>query len=442
MTMRNVGVIYLGHTDYLCENTSAIQRAAYNSIKDLSCVKASIDDIATDETMAVEAVRKLLRDDCCGAIIVLNTWVECNVVMSALKELRSLPCMFWGFPLDEVEGKKESTGSYVSASMFSGVINRLQLPYYTLFASWNDVSAKEKISRFARVASAIDALFYSKIGLIGYTSMSIYTGTFDHVLMRWDIGPEIQQMDTYSLIRLAEKVDEEKISKAKERLCSLSCMREDVDLQLLKKTMGLYVAMKELCEANNWNAINVKCQYELSKEYKVVPCVALSLLAEDGITASCEGDILNTVSMLLLQLLSDDTVWYGDSLTHEGNKLMFSPCGFLPLSMSKEKALIRPFMEHPGFTGIQVTGVLRPERVTWCRLVEDIGSYHIIYGLGKGVETEPRSGCMPALDVVLDGDINELCKEYAGQHFAIAYGDLSQEIELYAKLMDIEARRI
>lgn len=440
--MRNIGVVYLGHADYLCDNTSAVQRAAYNCIKDLPFVKASIAAIATDETQAVEAVRRILSDGCCGAVIVLNTWVECNVVMSALKELRGLPCMFWGFPLDEVEGRKESTGSYVSASMFSGVINRLKLPYYTLFASWNDATARDKIRQFARVASAIDSLFYSKIGLIGYTSMSIYTGTFDHVLMRWHIGPEIQQMDSYSLIRAAEAVSSEKIDRAKERLCALSCLREDVDSEKLEKTMGLYVAMKELCEGNSWNAINVKCQYELSKEYKVVPCVALSLLAEDGITASCEGDILNTVSMYLLQLLSGDTVWYGDSLTHEGNKLMFSPCGFLPLSMSKEKALIRPFMEHPGFSGIQVTGVLRPEKVTWCRLVEDIGSYHLIYGTGTGVETEPRSGCMPALNVVLDGDINALCKEYAGQHFAVAYGDLSGEIELYATLMGIEARRI
>ncbi len=442
MTMRNVGVIYLGHTDYLCENTSAIQRAAYNCIKDLTCVNASIDDIATDETMAVEAVRKLLRNDCCGAVIILNTWVECNVVMSALKELHGLPCMFWGFPLDEVEGIKESTGSYVSASMFSGVINRLNLPYYTLFASWNDVAAKSKIQQFARVASAMDSLFYSKIGLIGYTSMSIYTGTFDHVLMRWIIGPEIQQMDSYTLINAAEAVSEEKINEAKKCLQSMACMREDVNPEKLNKTMGLYVAMKELCESNNWDAINVKCQYELSKEYKVVPCVALSLLAEDGITASCEGDILNTVSMHLLHLLSGDTVWYGDSLTHEGNKLMFSPCGFLPLSMSKDKALVRPFMEHPGFSGIQVTGVLRPEKVTWCRLVEDIGTYHLLYGTGTGTETETRSGCMPALNVILDGDIDKLCKEYAGQHFAVAYGDLSEEIELYATLMGIEARRI
>lgn len=440
--MRNIGVVYLGHGDYLCENTFAIQRAVYNCIKDLPCVNASIDDIATTENEAVSAVRKVLDKDCCGVLFVLSTWVECNVVMSALKELHGRPCMFWGFPLDEVEGRRESTGSYVSATMFAGVVRRVGLNCPTIFTSWNNPETKEEIRRFALATSAYDALFYSKIGLFGYTSMSIYTGTFDHVLMRWKIGPEIQQMDTYSLIRRAEESTDEEIKEAENKLRSMSEMRKDLNLDHLRKTMGLYVAMKKFCEENKWDAINVKCQYELSKEYKAVPCVALSLLAEDGITTSCEGDILNTVSMYMLQLLSGNTVWYGDSLTYEGNTLQFSPCGYLPLSMSLNKPIIRPFMEHPGFTGIQVEGVLRPEKITWCRLVEDVGSYHIIYGTGTGTETQPRGGCMPALNVILDGDINELSKEYAGQHFAVAYGDISKEIEMLASVMGIEARRI
>jgi len=440
--MRKIGVIYLGHADYLCENTSAIQRAAYNCIKDLPDVQASIDPIATNEAEAVAAVRAMLAKDCCGALMVLNTWVECNVVMAALKELRGLPCMFWGFPLDECEGRRESTGSYVSASMFAGVIRRVGLNRPTLFASWNDPKAPQQVGRFARAAAAMDALFYAKIGLFGYTSMSIYTGTFDHVLLRWHIGPEVEQMDTYSLIRAAEAATEAELAEAEARLRALTCFRPDVDKEKLRKTLGLYVAMKKFCTERNWQAINVKCQYELSKEYRVVPCVALSLLAEDGFTTSCEGDIPNTVSMLLLQLLSQQTVWYGDSLTHSGNTLQFSPCGFLPLSMSKDTPMVQPFMEHPGFSGLQICGVLRPEKVTWCRLVEDVGSYHLLYGTGTGTQTDPRGGCMPALNVVLDGNIEDLCKEYAGQHFAVAYGDWSEELALYASLMGIEARRI
>jgi len=110
--------------------------------------------------------------------------------------------------------------------------------------------------------------------------------------------------------------------------------------------------------------------------------------------------------------------------------------------MAKKPVYVQKFLEHPGFTGIQVSGVMRPEKVTWMRLVEDVGDYHIVYGTGNGKETEPRGGCMPALNVELDGDIRALEKEYAGQHYAIAYGDYGDEIALLAELMGMEARRI
>ena len=99
-------------------------------------------------------------------------------------------------------------------------------------------------------------------------------------------------------------------------------------------------------------------------------------------------------------------------------------------------------MPHPAFSGIQNSFVLRPERVTVLRLIEDIGSYRIVYFTGQGQPTPLRQGYMPALDVALDGKIDDLVRAYAGQHFAICYGDLSAEIEDYGLLMGIKTIRI
>lgn len=443
ITMRKTGVIWIGHPDYLSDNLTAIQKEIGESIKDIPFLELGETLLAMTEEQAVAAARDVLRQkDCCGALIILASWVECRVVMAAVKEFRGMPCMFWGFPLEEVEGRYESTGSYVSAAMFAGVIKRVGLNYPVLHTSWKDTETIERIRCFTRAAAAVDALFYSKIGLFGYTSMSIYTGTFDHVLMRYILGPEVEQVDQYSLIYAAEHIPEEEIYAAEQKLRSVSRVREDVEPDILKKTLALYAALKNFCREKGWQAVNVKCQYELSKEYKVIPCVALSLLAEDGINASCEGDMLNTVSMLALQYLSGNTVWYGDSLTHAGNVVQFSPCGFMPPSLAKGAASVQKFPECPGFAGLHVSGVLRPERVTWMRIVEDIGSYHMLYGTGQGIETEPRGGCQPALNVKLDGSVKEFCSAYAGQHFALAYGDLAEEVHMFAQLMGIEARRI
>ena len=441
--MRDVGVVWLGHADYLCENTFAVQAAARSLLLSVPGVFAPDSTIASNDLDAVSSVRRITeQENCCGCILVLTTWVECSVVMSAIKELRGRPCMLWGFPLEEAGGRRESTGSYVSASMFSGVVRRLNLPIPVLLASWMDPQTRSSLAAFTNAASAADALFYAKIGLIGYTSMSIYTGTFDHVLMRSQIGPEVEHADTYTLISRAEQAGQDEIDAALRHLQAAAQLRPDASEEMLRKTMALYAAMRHMCTDGRWDAINVKCQYELSKQYRVVPCVALSLLAEDGITASCEGDMLCTVSMLMLHYLSGQTAWYGDALTHWDNTVQFSPCGFLPFSMAFGTAYVQKFMEHPGFSGIQVSGVLRPERITWMRLVEGIGTYSILYGTGTGLQTQPRGGCMPALNVELDGDVAVLCREYAGQHYAIVYGDHTQEIEMLAKLLRLELRRV
>ena len=143
--------------------------------------------------------------------------------------------------------------------------------------------------------------------------------------------------------------------------------------------------------------------------------------------------------MLLLQALSGETVTYGDALSHKENVVTFSPCGFLPLSMGAPDVRVQKFMEHPGFSGVQVCGVLRPEKVTFLRIGEDVGTYHLIYGTGQGLSTSPRSGCMPALNVRLDGSIEDFCSAYAGQHYALAYGDYSAELAAFARLMDFSA---
>ena len=44
--------------------------------------------------------------------------------------------------------------------------------------------------------------------------------------------------------------------------------------------------------------------------------------------------------------------------------------------------------------------------------------------------------------VELDGNVEDLVKNYSGQHFAICYGDQSQKIEDLAKILNIKTVRV
>mgnify|MGYP002676435467 FL=1 len=167
-------------------------------------------------------------------------------------------------------------------------------------------------------------------------------------------------------------------------------------------------------------------------------CVPLSMAAAEDFVTSCEGDILCTVSMLILNYLTGQVIAYGDAINHKGNVLKLSPCGFMPYKLAAGRREVRNFMEGVGFTGIQNSFTMKPGRVTLLRLVEDIGGYHFLCTAGEGLaDTKLRQGCMPALDVIPDCDTSELARHYAGQHFALCYGDVTEDISGLAGMLGI-----
>lgn len=441
--MSKVGFIVIGHANY--QNDIGLEMAdkGIAGLKSRGIEVIFRGEAATDPMMAGEIARELLKQEVESVIVFLGTWIECSTAMGAIREIEHLPFVIWGFPMFRNKGMMDSTGSYVSFAVLKGALTRMEYNFKSVMGAVDDDEAYDKIEAFVKAAHCCQSLKRTRVGLVGYAAMSMYTGTFDHMLMRKRIGPEIVQMDTYSLIRLAETISDEECREAAGYLGNVASISDDVKNKDVFTALKLYIALKRICENKKLHAINVKCQYELSQEYGMIACVPISLLAEDGVVTSCEGDIINTVTMVMLNYLTGQVIYYGDVLNHNGNVVKLSSCGFVPYSLGREaKKEVINFMPGFGFRGIHNSFTLKPGRVTYMRLAENVGDYYIYYGTGTGLETELRQGCMPALDIKLDGDIDKLVGLYASQHLAMCYGDISEEIEDMAGILGIKAIRI
>lgn len=438
--MSKIGFVSVCHKDYLSEAADKMAVEAVASLRRGGVDVALITDSIVDHQIALRSSLELIKQDIDGVVIILGTWVECSVVMTVVRELEHLPICLWGFPMFMKNGKMESTGSYVSYAMFKGTMDRVGYKYKGVLGLPDNRPVIDEVLSFCSAARCKKLLKRSRIGLVGYTSMSIYPGTFDHVFMRATIGPEIEHIDSFSVIKRAEKFTDEETVNVIEYLSGVARFRDDVRKKDLTKVSKLYLALKGLSSELDLQAMNVKCQPEFSKEYGMVMCVPLSILAENGVVSSCEGDMLNTVSMLILGYLSGGTVTYGDVIHHDDEGVLFSSCGFIPYSFGDSgNREIRKFLPHPGFKGIQNSFVLKKGKVTIIRLVEDKCNYHILVITGHGLDTDLRQGYMPAIKVKLDGQVENLIKNYAGQHFAICYGDYSKQIIDLCNLVDINA---
>jgi L-fucose isomerase-like protein len=169
----------------------------------------------------------------------------------------------------------------------------------------------------------------------------------------------------------------------------------------------------------------------------------MALLADEGLVASCEGDMMVLITQALLGLLTGQVAPYGDLLDLQGKSLLLSSCGFAPFSLAHEGDTCRVCeFGHPGFDGLICSFTLKRGPVTLARLSEGVGNYRLLYATGVGVETALRQGRFPALQIELDGDPQVLLDHIASQHFALCYGDQTARLEDWCRIAGVESVRV
>ncbi len=435
-----IGFVNTCHPDYQFPSTLAYGESAVDALKALGSDIRLVypDSPVTTQEQALDASLLFKQNDVNSIIIFMGAYIMPSAILSLIKECRTIPVCIWCMPMEKREKGLFTTGSYVGYALFKGTLDRIGFPYTTVCGFAYEDAAKKQLKDFILAAEAAQYLRRSRLGLVGYTAMSIYPGSFDHVLLSWMVGPEVEHFDSYQIISEMEKITDEECSDA------IKLYKEadvsDVPDPVLMRSCKMYVAIDRLCKENKLTGITIKCQYEFSKMFGMTPCVALSVLADHGIVTSCEGDMLCLVSTLILHSLSGETATYGDIMHHdvEKNTIKVSPCGFLPFALGSEGACRIVQSQDKKFAGIKCSFVMHPGKVTILRVVEDIGKYHLVYSVGEGLETELRGGSMPALDIKLNGKVTDLFAKLAGQHFAICYGDYSDALRNLGTILNME----
>lgn len=108
----------------------------------------------------------------------------------------------------------------------------------------------------------------------------MYTGTISHVELREKIGPEIDHLDQYIIVKKMEEVGDEEVEKLIKNARENWEFFGEVPEKLLRISMKIYLSLKKISKENEWNALTVKCQYELSRVLGFAPCIPLSMLGE------------------------------------------------------------------------------------------------------------------------------------------------------------------
>ena len=375
-------------------------------------------------------------------LALLLSWIEAPNFIATLQEFFNFPLLLWTHTTWWEEGEQLTLGAVPAAGVIRETLEEMGVRFEFVWGmpDRDSDSLKEKISRFVRVACAIERLKRARVGLFGYFSMGMYTGGFDHIKVRRILGPEVVHLGQEYVVKEFQRVDSKKARDLMKEVLRKWTIAKDVDKNSLLKAIRIYLGLKKLIQKHDLNALTLKCQYELSREWGFAPCLPLSMLA-DEVTASCEGDVPLVISQLILNLLSGKVTGYGD--VHDimpDNSILLAACGFAPLSFAEVRPQIK---KHTAlYEGLLVSFPYREGKVTLCRLAPGNTGYKMHIATGK-TQTPPHFhevGCAPyaLAKVKLDGSVEDFFQNLMSQHYAICYGDFKMELLSLCKFLHIK----
>ena len=200
------------------------------------------------------------------------------------------------------------------------------------------------------------------------------------------------------------------------------------DENVLNGALAIYSGLKRIIERYKLGGLTIRC-FDLIEEYKNTACLALAMLNDEGIIATCEGDVPSMLSMLIVKAATGKVsfqanpskISFGDN---NDGKVLFAHCT-VPMSMCSNV----DFMTHfESGLGIGIRGKLNKGKITIFKLNRDLTSYLLASG---EIESNPELSnyCRTQIEVKLDDeDMYQLATKSYGNHVIISYGDSASEI--------------
>lgn len=199
------------------------------------------------------------------------------------------------------------------------------------------------------------------------------------------------------------------------------------DSKEIEKALKLHKALNKIKEEYNLNGLTIRC-FDLLGTLKTTACMSLSLFNQDGIVATCEGDVPTMISMHILNKITNQVGFQANPsrIDIEKKRMIFAHCT-LPLNMIDNYKLDTHFESG---IGVVIKGYLKEEKITIFKLSKNLKDYYITTGTIIR-NLEESNLCRTQIEVNIDDDIEYFLNRPYGNHHVIIYGDYKKEIIEY-----------
>lgn len=439
-----VGYLSLVKGSWLNDKLEQQRQNALEMLKQLDVELVDCGLLVQDEKEASKVYDKFNAE---GVDVVLAHSVTFSLgsIIPSMAVKLGVPVILWSEAEPSMVGGRLEANSFCATNMNAHTLWKMNLKYSMIYGSAEDV--KQDLISQLKAISSIKELKNSRIGSAGGRVAGFFTSNFNELAMHKKFGTAVEVVTLLELVKLAESIEGEELRDAVLQIkgdCKCSVSDDE-----LNKAGALFAAFNQLSDKYNLDAWAVRCWPEFGELYGIGVCHVLGSLIESGVPAACEGDIYGALAMIVVKALSGSTVFFSDliSIDSDGDTGVFWHCGAAPVSLCRSDVCPElskhSIIEGGGVKGVSCEFPVKPGPVTIVRIAEsrDGSDYRMHMISGEGLKTEQMIKGNP-LNVRFNRPARDLAEELVENgfehHYSICHGDITKEVRLFAKFLDIE----
>ncbi len=380
-------------------------------------------------------------------IIVLQNITFANAAYAS-EVLRKFDCpiLLWTLREPVIDGTRLRLNSLTGAYSAANAIRSFrEEPFPYVFGSPEEENVKAKINAVIKAAKVKKSMRELNMAAVGHTPQGFGFGRAMDAEMMSTFGVNLLSIEARELIDVAKTYSDEEIeefiSDANTRMNGLDSMPENN----VKDFARLYKSYKEYVENNDIKALASRCWPDFFTAYGTPVCAVLAILNDLGVAASCEADTYGALSMYVGMELTNSPVFFGDpvSMDEKENTITLWHCGTAACTLAREdnaevgvhcNRKIGPTLEF---------GCKPCEKVTMFRIgIDSKGEFRFFIAKGKALD-KPKQFYGTSVVVETDNDVKTIVNDSvrAGfePHFVLCYGDIAEELNALADMLNITA---
>ena len=405
-----------------------------------------IDD--TEYKYADAAIEKLKAGEFECLLTVVCGWIPTHAVIRVTDNWRHLPILLWGLCGWKENGRIVTTAEQAGTTAIRPAYEALGYNFKYIYNVIGKEQPLDKVDAFVRAAHAKAMLRKTHVGSMGYRDMFLYGTCFEAQSMRSQIGPEIECFEMLEMVQNIEKLDQKDIDDGVKFVKENWVFKKECPDETIINGVKYALALVKKIKERGYEAISLLDVDGMKKLLGFPPAMVFMLLEHYcNVLTVPENDIMGAVSQLIMKYITGQTVPYLEYYEFFENSVLAGVPDFIPKAATDGDVTVLP-----AAFGLLATSLLNVSKcktgyVTCIRLIYMNGKYKLHMYTGQA-QTPPAwneygwddpAPQLPSLEIFPDNcTVEEFAQKVSCQHVIVAFGDYSEAVKDFCKMMDIE----